>query len=109
MQPIQYIKQCLIVCLSVATSPRPHIWVNPDETLQGDPGGFYEGRGGRMLNHPHASLGLGSKFKKAVAEVATVELFCFLCHRKANNYACTFVAGCMQQFLIVFKLLQLPL
>ena len=62
-----------------------------------------------MLNHPHAPLGLGSKFKKAVAEVATVELFCFLCHRKANNYAYTFVAGCMQQFLILFKLLQLPL
>ena len=31
-------------------------------------------------------------FKKPAAEVATVGLFCFLCHRKDSNYAYTFSA-----------------
>ena len=39
-------------------------------------------------------------------EVTTVELFCFLCHRKDNNYAYTFATGCMQIFVILFKLLK---
>ena len=39
-------------------------------------------------------------------EVATVELFCFLCHCKQDNYAYTFAAGCMQKCLIVFKSLE---
>ena len=48
-----------------------------------------------MCNHPHGSAGVrGNNFKKAVMEVATMELFCFLCHRKDNNYA----RICMQQF-----------
>ena len=45
-------------------------------------------------------------FEKAVAEVATVELVCFPCHLKDNNYAYTIAAGCMQQFCILFKLLE---
>ena len=36
-----------------------------------------------MWNHPKEPPGVswGHNFKKAVAEVATVELRCFLCHR----------------------------
>lgn len=33
-------------------------------------------------------------FNKVVAEVATVELICFLCHCKDNNKAYTIVVGC---------------
>ena len=40
----------------------------------------------------------GHNFIKAAAEVATVELFTFLCHRKNNNDAYTFAAGCIQTF-----------
>ena len=35
-----------------------------------------------------------------------MEVLCFLCHRKDTNYAYTFAAGCMQTFLILFKLLE---
>ena len=41
--------------------------------------------------------GGGHNFKKTVAEVATVELFCCLCHRKDNNHSYTFAAGCIRQ------------
>ena len=58
-----------------------------------------------MWNHPHGVPG-GGGGHKAVAEVATMELFCFLCHRKDNNYAYTFAAGCMQKCLILFKLFE---
>ena len=40
---------------------------------------------------------MGYNFKKAVAEVATVELFCFPCHLKDTIYAYIFATGCMQQ------------
>ena len=46
------------------------------------------------------------KSQKTVAEVATVELFYLLYHRKDNNYAYTFAGGCMQQCSILFKLLE---
>ena len=53
-----------------------------------------------MEPSPEAPRGWGHNFKKGVVEVATVELFCFLCHRKNNNYAYTFT-GCMQKFIIL--------
>lgn len=43
--------------------------------------------------------------KKAVADVAPMELFCFLYHHNDNGYAYTFVGGCIGQLLILFKLL----
>ena len=42
-------------------------------------------------------LGLVKIIKKAIAEVATLELFCFLCHRVDTTYAYSFVARSMLQ------------
>ena len=50
--------------------------------------------------------GRGKNLKNAIVEVTTVKLLCFLCHRKDNNYAYTFAAGCIQNFLILFELLE---
>ena len=41
-----------------------------------------------------------------ISEVATVKLIYFLCRRENNNDADTFVAGYIQQFLMLVKLLQ---
>ena len=55
---------CLSVCLFVC--------------LQGAPRALLMDMGCWMWNHPHEPLRCGGKnFKKAVAEVATVELLCF--------------------------------
>ena len=48
--------------------------------------------------HVQPSGGGGHNFKKSAVEVATVELFCFLCHNKDKNYAYTSVAGWRQYF-----------
>ena len=50
--------------------------------------------------------GGGQNFKKAVVEVAMMELICFLNHHKDNDDAYTFVTGCRQQCFSFFKLLQ---
>ena len=50
--------------------------------------------------------GGGSTFQLEVAMVKLVELMCFLCHRKDNNDAYIYVAGCIQQLRIILKLLQ---
>ena len=81
------------------------MWADRDETFPGDSVGLSDGHGrvrcGAM--HPMGSRG-GERgegvniFQKVLPEVATVELFCFLCHRKANSYAYTFVAGCTAIF-----------
>ena len=49
---------------------------------------------GRIFETPR---GWGSTFQ---SEVTTVKLMCFLCHRKYNNDAYKFVAGCTRQFFI---------
>ena len=42
-------------------------------------------------------VGGGQHFKKAVTDVVTVELICFLCCYKDNDDAYTSVNGCMQK------------
>ena len=86
---------CLYVSLSVVFYARSHLWADPDETLQNDPGGcLTDMQGSDVEPSPWG----GDNFRKAAAEVATVKLFCALCHRKENNYVYTFAAGCMEQF-----------
>ena len=76
---------------------RPHLWADPDETLQGNPGALLATWGVGCGTIPMGPRGVGSQFKKAVEEVANLELFCFLCHRTDNNFAYTFAAGCIQK------------
>ena len=77
------------------------IWANPGETLQGDPQNPSDGQGGSDVEpSPWGPRSAGVTIsKKDVAEDATVELLCFLCHRKDNNYA-------YPQFLMLFELLE---
>ena len=46
--------------------------------------------------------GEGHNSKKVAEEVVTVELFCFLCHHKDNNYAYIFAAGFNFEFFSSF-------
>ena len=82
--------------MSVCYYAQPHLWADSDETLQDDPGGASDGHGGWMWSHPLGpQRGVGKNFKKAITEISGLELFCFICHRKDNNYAYTFAAGCV--------------
>ena len=38
-----------------------------------------------MQPSPRGPRGVGDTLSKVIADVATVELFCFLCHREDNN------------------------
>ena len=67
------------------------------------PSPWCPGGGGHIILwvDPHVQPSPGvevTMFIKSASEVATVELFCFFCHRKDNNYAYTSVAGCIQYF-----------
>ena len=77
------------VCLSVAYYA---FCVDPDETLQGDPRALLKDIGG---------VGFGT------FPVANVELLCCLCHRKYNNHAYTYIAGCMQKYLNTFQIIRI--
>ena len=84
---------CLFVCLLCAL---PHLCVDPDETIQSDPGDPSDVHGRSDVEPSERGPGgQGHNFEKAVAEVALVELLGFLCHRKDYTYAYTFVTGCM--------------
>ena len=85
------------VCLSVVSYARPHLWADPNESLQGDLGGPSDGHGGSDVEpFPWGPWGGWQNFKKAV-KVTTMELLRFLCHRKDNNYAYTSATECMQK------------
>ena len=92
---------CLPACMPVVSYACPDLWANLDEIWPGDPGPLLTDMG-----VGYGSRIRGSDFKKPVAEVAAVELFCFQCFCKENNYAYTFVAGCIQQFFTFLKLFQ---
>ena len=77
---------------SYASYARPHLWANPDETLQGDPGALQMDIGGLETIPIWLPREGGHNFKKAVLEVATMELFSFLCNHKENNFAYTSAA-----------------
>ena len=77
---------------------------------------YFRNYGAEMLRAYSVAHGVGSciktiwlvlgHFKMDIAEVTTVELNYFLCHREDNNNSYTFVAGCYKQFFLFFKLLQ---
>ena len=54
--------------MTVGSYARPHLWANPDETLQGDTGGPLD-----VEPPPWDPQGGCHNFKKVVAEFATVE------------------------------------
>ena len=50
---------------SYASYARPHLWANPDETLQGDPGALQMDIGGLDVEpSPYGYQGRGSQFQK---------------------------------------------
>ena len=62
-----------------------------------------------MWNYPHRGPGGSQHFKKAIAEVTTVELFLFLCHRKDNNYAYTLCLCMYPEMLNIFQVIRVCL
>ena len=47
----------MFVCLSVVSNAHPHLWADPDETLQGGPVGPSGGQGGPGVEPPDGAFG----------------------------------------------------
>ena len=80
---------CMAVCLfyvSAVFYARPHLSVDPDETVQGNPECPSDGHIGVGCETTRGGWGCHN-FKKDCSGSCNRELFCFVCHLKDSNYA----------------------